>query len=42
MAAEILINVRPLETRVAYVESSTLMDLKIEKKSSPTNTQEEF
>jgi ribonuclease G len=36
MAAEILINVRPLETRVAYVESSTLMDLKIEKKSSPT------
>ena len=36
MAAEILINVRPLETRVAYVESGTLMDLKIEKKSSPT------
>ena len=36
MAAEILINVRPLETRVAYVESSTLMDLKIEKKASPT------
>ena len=36
MAAEILINVRPLETRVAYVESGVLMDLKIEKKSSPT------
>lgn len=36
MAAEILINVRPLETRVAYVESSTLMDLKIERKRSPT------
>jgi ribonuclease G len=36
MAAEILINVRPLETRVAYVESGTLMDLKIERKSSPT------
>lgn len=36
MAAEILINVRPLETRVAYVESGTLMDLKVERKSSPT------
>jgi ribonuclease G len=36
MAAEILINVRPLETRVAYVESGTLMDLKIERKRSPT------
>ncbi|MFN3695963.1 MAG: ribonuclease E/G [Pseudobdellovibrio sp.] len=36
MAAEILINVRPLETRVAYVESGTLVDLKIERKSSPT------
>ncbi len=36
MAAEILINVRPLETRVAYVEAGTLMDLKIERKTSPT------
>lgn len=36
MAAEILINVRPLETRVAYVESGILMDLKVERKSSPT------
>lgn len=36
MAAEILINIRPNETRVAYIESGTLMDLKIEKKSSPT------
>jgi ribonuclease G len=36
MSAEILINVRPLETRVAYVEANTLMDLKIERKTSPT------
>ncbi len=36
MAAEILINVRPLETRVAYVEAGVLMDLKVERKSSPT------
>ncbi len=36
MAAEILINVRPLETRVAYIESGVLMDLKIERQSSPT------
>jgi ribonuclease G len=36
MAAEILINIRPLETRVAYVESGVLMDLKVERKSSPT------
>jgi ribonuclease G len=36
VSAEILINVRPLETRVAYVESGTLMDLKIERKTSPT------
>lgn len=36
MAAEILINVRPLETRVAYVEAGTLVDLKVERKSSPT------
>jgi ribonuclease G len=36
MAAEILINVRPQETRVAYIETGLLTDLKIEKKSSPT------
>lgn len=36
MPAEILINVRPLETRVAYLEAGTLMDLKIERKTSPT------
>ena len=36
MSAEILINVRSLETRVAYVEAGTLMDLKIERKTSPT------
>jgi ribonuclease G len=36
MSAEILINVRPVETRVAYVESGVLMDLKIERKTSPT------
>jgi ribonuclease G len=36
MAAEILINIRPNETRVAYIEAGSLMDLKIEKKSSPT------
>ncbi|MGE0631217.1 MAG: ribonuclease E/G [Pseudobdellovibrionaceae bacterium] len=36
MSAEILINVRPQETRVAYVESGILMDLKVERKTSPT------
>jgi ribonuclease G len=36
MAAEILINVRPQETRVAYVDSGVLTDLKIERKTSPT------
>ncbi|MFN7728820.1 MAG: ribonuclease E/G [Bdellovibrio sp.] len=36
MAAEILINVRPQETRVAYVEGGVLNDLKIERKTSPT------
>ncbi len=36
MAAEILINVRPLETRVAYVEAGVLMDLKIERQATPT------
>ena len=36
MAAEILINCRPHETRVAYVEAGVLTDLKIETKTSPT------
>lgn len=36
MPAEILINVRTHETRVAYVESGQVLDLKIERKSSPT------
>ena len=36
MAAEILINVRPQETRVAYVEAGVLHDFKIERKTSPT------
>lgn len=36
MAAEILINVRPQETRVAYVDGGELTDLKIERKISPT------
>lgn len=36
MAAEILINVRPNLTRVAYVEDGTLNDLKIERHGSPT------
>lgn len=36
MAAEILINVRPHETRVAYVDKGILTDLKIERKTSPT------
>lgn len=36
MSAEILINVRPQETRVAYVESGVLTDFKIERKTSPT------
>lgn len=36
MSAEILINVRPQETRVAYVESGMLTDFKIERKTSPT------
>jgi ribonuclease G len=34
--SEILINVRPNETRVAYLENGTLIDLKIERKTSPT------
>lgn len=36
MAAEILINCRPNETRVAYVEGGILSDLKIERSTSPT------
>lgn len=36
MSSEILINVRPGQTRVAYVEDKTLMDLKIERRTSPT------
>lgn len=36
MPSEILINARPSETRVAYIENSTLIDLKIQRKTSPT------
>lgn len=36
MPAEILINCRPQETRVAYVEGGILTDFKIERKTSPT------
>ncbi len=36
MAAEILINVRPNLTRVAYLEDGSLNDLKIERRGSPT------
>ncbi len=36
MSAEILINVRPVETRVAYIENGQLTDLKIDRKTSPT------
>ena len=36
MASEILINVRPSQTRVAYVEGKILKDLKIERKTAPT------
>ncbi len=36
MSAEILINVHSSQTRVAYVEDRTLLDLKIERKLSPT------
>lgn len=36
MSAEILINVKPQETRVAYVDAGVLTDLKIERKTSPT------
>lgn len=33
---KILINVRPVETRVAYIENEMLVDLKIERRASPT------
>ncbi len=36
MASEILINVRPNTTRVAYLEKGVLRDLKLEQKTSPT------
>lgn len=36
MPSEILINVRPTETRVAYIDNGVLNDLKIERKTSPT------
>jgi ribonuclease G len=36
MAVEILINVHSNQTRVAYVEDRTLIDLKIDRKVSPT------
>ena len=36
MPSEILMNVRPSETRVAYMENGSLVDLKIERKQSPT------
>ena len=36
MPSEILMNVRPSETRVAHMENGTLVDLKIERKQSPT------
>lgn len=36
MSAEILINIKPQETRVAYIESGVLTDLKIERMTSPT------
>jgi ribonuclease G len=36
MSAEIFINAKPNQTRVAYVEDRTLLDLKVERKTSPT------
>ena len=36
MATEILINIKPQETRVAYLEGGVLTDLKIERMTSPT------
>ena len=36
MSSEILINVRPNETRVGYLENGVLVDLTIDRKTSPT------
>jgi len=36
MSAEILINIRPHETRVAYIDGGVLADFKVERKASPT------
>ncbi len=36
MSTEILINVRPNQTRVAYVENRELVDLYVERRTSPT------
>ena len=36
MSTEILINARPNQTRVAYVQNGTLLDLKVERMTSPT------
>lgn len=36
MSTEILINVRPNQTRVAYVDGGILQDLKVERKTAPT------
>jgi ribonuclease G len=36
VSSEILINVRPVETRVAYLENGVLTDLTIDRKTSPT------
>ncbi|MEK6553741.1 MAG: ribonuclease E/G, partial [Bdellovibrionota bacterium] len=36
MSAEILINARPNQTRVAYIENGRLMDLKVDRRVSPT------
>lgn len=37
MGSEILINVRPNQTRVAYVQNGELADLKVERQKAPTN-----
>lgn len=36
MSAEILINARPNQTRVAYIENGRLLDLKVDRRTSPT------
>jgi ribonuclease G len=36
VSSEILINVRPSEVRVAYQKNSTVCELKVERKTSPT------